>query len=127
MDGHYEYSPAVVEGPDRYQMMLYNLARGHAIAEGRHRLTEEDITLVARVTLSSGPEERRRLFRAVISDPEALGSDDAAVAIRCSVPTARAVARDMASVGLLHVEGDSAMRIGLLREHEWLRKFSDGV
>ena len=99
--GAYTYSPAIVEGPDRYRSLLYTLARGHAIAEGRSSLESDDILLAANVTLSSAPEERRRLLWALLISREAITIKQAAEAINCSLPTARAIAQDMASLHLV--------------------------
>ena len=99
--GAYTYSPAIVEGPDRYRSLLYNLARGNAIAEGRSSLESDDILLAAKVTLSSAPEERRRLLWALLISREAITIEHAAEVIDCSLPTARAIAREMGSLHLV--------------------------
>ena len=62
----YEYSPSVSEGPARYRQSLYNLARGHAMVQGRRNLTEEDLEIPKRIVLSTGPVERLRLLRHMI-------------------------------------------------------------
>ena len=94
----YEYSPAIVEGPARYLSLLYNLARGNAIAEGRSKLEPDDLTLLTNITLSSAPQERRNLLMAVLNSHEPISTDQAATAINCSLPTARAVIGDMWSL-----------------------------
>ena len=129
LDGanQYEYSPALVEGPDRYRNLLYNLARGHATVQGRTALSEEDVKVIAKVTLSSGPKVRTLLFNAVLQDPAPISTSQAAAAMECSEPTARNVARDMAQLGIIKAEGTSAIKIGLAQEIEWLRKILAGV
>lgn len=51
------------ESPYRAHAVLSNVARGHALAHGRERVTADDIPLIGRVTLSSMPNDVGRLFR----------------------------------------------------------------
>ena len=120
--GAYTYSPAIVEGPDRYRSLLYNLARGHAIAEGRSSLESEDISLAANVTLSSAPEERRRLLWALLISREAITIEHAAEAIDCSLPTARAIAREMGSLHLVDGQKETdGIKLCLPQRLNWLK------
>ena len=120
--GAYTYSPAIVEGPDRYRSLLYNLARGHAIAEGRSSLESDDIFLAANVTLSSAPEERRRLLWALLISREAITIEQAAEAINCSLPTARAIAREMGSLHLVDGQTDTdGIKLCLPQRLNWLK------
>jgi hypothetical protein len=50
----------------RVYATLYNLARGHALVHGRRVLTDDDMPLVAQLTVSSMPTERRKLFLALV-------------------------------------------------------------
>lgn len=127
-DGNYEYSPGVFEGPDRYRMLLYNLARGNAISEGRSCLALDDINLVSNVTLSTAPEERRRLLSAVLSSERPITTYQSSKAIDCSEPTARKVADEMERLGILEVGGSAtSFEIELSSEYGWLRKLYDAV
>ena len=120
--GAYTYSPAIVEGPDRYRSLLYNLARGHAIAEGRSSLESDDILLAANVTLSSAPEERRRLLWALLISREAITIKQAAEAINCSLPTARVIAQDMASLYLVDGKKETdGIKLCLPQRLNWLK------
>src|SRR2546427_2640168 len=53
--GRVEYSPAKKEQPRRAYAVLGNLARGHALVNGRPQLTKEDLPPLARVVFSSMP------------------------------------------------------------------------
>ena len=120
--GAYTYSPAIVEGPDRYRSLLYNLARGHAIAEGRSSLESDDILLAAKVTLSSAPEERRRLLWALLISREAITIEQAAEAINCSLPTARAIAREMGSLHLVDGQKETdGIKLCIPQRLNWLK------
>ena len=80
--GRIGYTPAKQEGPHRANAVLGNLARGHALAHGRTQLTEDDLPLVARVTVSSMPSDASRLFKALVDrGGEALTVSEAQVAL----------------------------------------------
>jgi hypothetical protein len=55
-----------VECPKRANHVLYNLARGHALVQGRRGVTMEDIRVVAKVAASSMPTARSKVFRALV-------------------------------------------------------------
>jgi hypothetical protein len=55
------YTAEKREQPRRAYAVLNNLARGHALIQGRRQLTEDDLPLVAYVTVSSMPPEGRRV------------------------------------------------------------------
>lgn len=127
-DDSYNYSPAIVEGPDRFQSMLYNLARGNAIANGRRNIADSDLSLVARVALSSGPDERKRILRAALSQTAGVTVVQAKQLMHTSDPTARKALRDMSQLGILKSEaGANPAAFRLSEEHAWLRKYSDAV
>lgn len=58
-DETYNFSTPVIEGPQRAMSLLYALARGHALVQGRQQLTVEDLPIVARAALESTPNDRR--------------------------------------------------------------------
>jgi hypothetical protein len=58
------------ESPRRANAVLYNLARGHALISGRTHLEEDDLALVARVTLASIPEKRRAALLVLLRHDE---------------------------------------------------------
>lgn len=64
--GKYEYTPAKREQPRRAFAVLRNLGRGHALVHGRRQLTEEDLPLLAKVTVSSMPSAAAKVFRALV-------------------------------------------------------------
>jgi hypothetical protein len=64
--GRFEYSPAKREQPRRANAVLRNLARGHALVQGRRHLTGDDLPLLARVVVSSMPSECGPVFAALV-------------------------------------------------------------
>ena len=53
------------ESPLRANSVLYNLARGHALVHGRTQLSLEDLPMVARIAVSSIPQEPRKVLLAL--------------------------------------------------------------
>ena len=100
--GHeYEYSPAVMEGPARYRQSLYNLARGHAIVNGRHNLIIEDLDIPKRIVLSTGPVERLRILRHLINGGTITSGNEIAKIIGHAWNTADSVMKQMMQLGLV--------------------------
>jgi len=117
----YNFSPAIVEGPDRYRSMLYNLARGHAISEGRMQLDISDVKMAADVTLSSGTPMRVRLLKSVLLSAEPLNITQLAAATGASEPTVHVAFGQMLKLGLLSVAQDNRLLLAIGHEHEWLK------
>ena len=127
-DGSTEFIPAVIEGPDRFRSQLYNLARGHAIAEGRTRLAYEDVKLAATIALRSGPTDRRGLLRAVLASEDPISIADAQVATGCSNYIVLGAAREMVQLGILTAFNDEGtQRLSPAAEHECVRNFLGGA
>jgi hypothetical protein len=97
----YEYSPSVLEGPARYRQSLYNLARGHALVNGRRNLTIADLELPKRIVLSTGPVERLRLLRYLINDGNINSANQAAEIIGHAWSTSNSVMKQMLQLGLV--------------------------
>ena len=97
----YEYSPSVTEGPARYRQSLYNLARGHALIQGRQNLEMEDIELPMRIVLSTGPVERLRLLRHFLAEDTIKSSNQASEIIGHAWATSNAVMLQMMQLGLI--------------------------
>lgn len=102
------YIPARPEQPYRAHAVLNNLARGHALVQGRTRLTEEDLPLVARVTLSTMPTKAGLVFEALIrAKGKPLTVQEAQAALGVKHPeTVRGILRDLNACGVMEfIEG----------------------
>ena len=97
----YEYSPSVAEGPARYRQSLYNLARGHALINGRTNITSDDLDLPFRIVLSTGPVERLRLLRHFIGGGTIRSTQKAGDVIGHAWSTANIVMEQMMQLGLI--------------------------
>jgi len=117
----YYFSPAIVEGSDRYRSMLYNLARGHAISEGRIQLNLSDVKMAAGVTLSSGTPMKVRLLKSVLLSAEPLNITQLAAATGASDPTVNVAVGQMLRVGLLSIAQENRLLLAIGQQHEWLK------
>ena len=70
-----EHETPLIEKPYRIMNILTNLAKGHAITEGRDFINLEDIPCVVKVAFSSMPENRRKLFKFLIKHLDTLMFD----------------------------------------------------
>ena len=113
----YEYSPAVAEGPARYRQSLYNLARGHALVQGRHNLEMEDVEIPLRIVLSTGPVERLRLLRHFVKGGTLSTTKEAGDIIGHAWNTANAVLVQMMQLGLIRHGSESYY---LSEKYDWL-------
>jgi hypothetical protein len=58
----YAYATAIREQPDRAITQLKNLARGHALSQGRNYISREDIPVVVKTVLSTASIDRVNVF-----------------------------------------------------------------
>ncbi len=89
------------ESPTRAVVSLHNLARGHALIAGREKLIEEDLLVVAWVTLSSMPASRRAVLVALArKSGEPASVQDVADAGSVSRHTAESYMHEAGEIGL---------------------------
>jgi len=67
-DGKVTYRSGQEEHPYRALAVLTNIARGHALVHGRRHVDETDLPTIARVTVSSMPDEASTILKALISE-----------------------------------------------------------
>ncbi len=77
LDGKVEFSQPLIEGPERLVSILYSLACGHSIVNGRTQLTPEDLPLIIDVALSSMPDDRRQIVQLLLQESSDLKEMDA--------------------------------------------------
>ncbi len=108
--GELNHTPPNVEVPRRLGTLLYNLARGHALLDGRPQVTEADLPIVIRVGLDTMPTERRHLLRALIERPPIFGpwlrSGEVEALLKCSRPTALRIMNELAILGVARLRDD---------------------
>lgn len=82
------YHSPVIEKPDRLNQLLYNLARGHAVALGREYITDEDMPCVALLACDSAPGHRAELLHALIQRGGRVATGQVEKFLKVSKPTA---------------------------------------
>src|SRR5262245_15805692 len=91
--------PGSQEDPRRAYAVLGNLARGHALVNGRRQLTDADLPPVARVAVSSLPHRLARVFLGLVGnggEPLTIAEAQAALGVR-DAETARRAMHDLAT------------------------------
>jgi hypothetical protein len=96
-----DYSPPIIEKPDRINCLLYNLARGHALVCGRRQLTIADMWPVLEVTFDSAPPIRAKLFRGLIRAGGSLRTRDVTRLLRCGEKKAGLEMEKLALLGVV--------------------------
>ena len=99
----YGYTIPIVEDPSRATTQLYNLARGHALSQGRKYVTKEDVPLVIKVVLSTGPVERVRILDMLIADNGDLTTGQITGALSIALQTAKRTMIELTLLGLVDI------------------------
>ena len=120
----YSYTEPIIEKPDRINQLFYNLARGHALAQGRTQIDESDLSIVIDITLDSAPRTRTNLFRLLIDNGGELLTNQVMATLSCSHTTAH---REMEALKILalveidegHGTAGQEKNMALKPEFEW--------
>jgi predicted transcriptional regulator len=104
----YAYTIAKVEDPSRAITQLRNLARGHALSQGRKCITIEDIPIVIHTALSTATTERVRIFETLIANKGSLTTSQICDFLNTTNPTARRTMAELKAVGLVEMEETQA-------------------
>ena len=99
----YGYTIPIVEDSSRATTQLYNLARGHALSQGRNYVTKEDIHLIIKVVLSTGPVERVRILDTLIADNGDLTTGQITGALSIASQTAKRTMIELTLLGLVDI------------------------
>ena len=99
----YGYTIPIVEDPSRATTQLYNLARGHALSQGRKYVTKEDVPLVIKVVISTGPVERVRILDKLIADNGDLTTGQITGALSIALQTAKRTMIELTLLGLVDI------------------------
>lgn len=96
----FEHTTPVIEKPDRLNQLFYNLARGHAVVEGRRNINENDLKFVAELALDSCPRNRSTLFKALLDNSGSLNTGKVMSIMECSRPTALKEMKALETLGI---------------------------
>ncbi|MBI2937065.1 MAG: hypothetical protein HYY22_02530 [Thaumarchaeota archaeon] len=112
--GDYERKSPEVEVPRRFTMLLYNLARGHALINGRSRIEVTDVSLAREVALSSTPKDRENVLR-WLETLEVVPTSDIATLLNCSKPIALDVMDDLILLNVVERVNQEGTRSSIFR------------
>jgi len=118
----YAYTFANIEDPTRAIEVLRNLARGHALSQGRESITVDDIPVVINTVLSTASIERVRILDLLIANDGTLTTSQIEICLDISSPTARRTMTELKATGLVDMVSASApeeSKITLKREFSW--------
>lgn len=104
----YGYGIAIVEEPNRAITQLRNLARGHALSQGRDYITiEDDIPLLIKVVKSTASIERSLIFDILVANGGELTTIEICQFLNTTKHTALRTMTELRAVGLVDVIEDS--------------------
>jgi len=101
-----------IEKPDRINCLLYNLARGHAVACGRESINDEDIAIVLKVALCSAERSRTRLFNKLIKSGGVLTTEDVMHSLKYSRPWALIQMETLKYLGIVQEVQSDNLEVG---------------
>jgi hypothetical protein len=100
----YAYTIAKVEDPSRAITQLRNLARGHALSQGRTHFTIQDIPIIIHTALSTASIERVRIFDILIANNGSLTTSQICEFLNTTPPTARRTMTELKATGLVQMD-----------------------
>jgi hypothetical protein len=121
----YAYTFANVEEPNRAIRQLMNLARGHALSQGRNYVTITDIPLLITVVLSTASTERVRIFETLLNFGGCLTTRQIMDYLDTASQTAKRTMIELKAIGLVNLEtipsehGEPMYQITLDDKFEW--------
>ena len=124
----YAYASRNVENPERAITQLHNLAKAHALSQGRDHITvDDDLPLIAKIVLSGAASiERVKVFNALLSrsDRGYMSVSDLMEILNVSDPTARKAIAELKALGLVDVielgdDGRPLVQMRLKADLDW--------
>lgn len=97
----YAYATAIREERDRAITQLRNLARGHALSQGRNHITLDDIPLLIKVVLSTASIDRVNVFDLLIAHKGTLKTSIIEASLNMSDTTARKTMTELKAIELV--------------------------
>jgi hypothetical protein len=103
----YAYATAMKEEPDRAMEQLRNLARGHALSQGRNYITKEDLSIPVKVVLSTASIDRVNVFDLLIAHKGTLTTEIITESLNTSHKTAHRIMVELKAVDLVDLKESS--------------------
>jgi predicted transcriptional regulator len=118
----YAYTIAKIEVPKRAITQLRNLARGHALSQGRSYFSMEDIPIVIHTALSTATMERVRILELLIANHGSLTTSQIVDFLNTTNPTARRTMTELKATGLVDMKYDEYSQVYSIKlkpEFDW--------
>ena len=130
----YAYGMATIEEPSRAITQLTNLARGHALSQGRNFITKTDVSIVIKVVLSTASTERVAVFDLLLAHGGNLQTSLIKDSLNVTSPTALRTMIEFKAIGLVdskEIGSSHVNEISLKPEFNWFlteefQKLRDG-
>lgn len=100
----YEFNFPVTEEPPRAINSLYNLAKGHALINGRNFLKSEDLEIVKAVCFSTMPHDRSEFLKLLSKYEGKLTTSQIQTELNCSDETARKTMKIFEIIGIVTIK-----------------------
>jgi hypothetical protein len=97
----YAYGMATIEEPSRAITQLTNLAKGHALSQGRNFITKEDVSIVIKVVLSTASIERVAVFDLLLVHGGKLQTSVIKESLNVTSSTALRTMTELVAIGLV--------------------------
>lgn len=97
----YNFDIPIIEDPSRAITQLHNLAKGHALSQGRNHITIEDIPMVIQVVLSTCSILRAIIFDLLIENKGVLTTSKIVDNLNTSKPTALRTMTELKATSLV--------------------------
>jgi hypothetical protein len=122
-DRDYSNSMGTIESPDRAMRQLTNLAKGHALSQGRNYITFEDIPLVIEVATSTASKERVKIFELLLDYGGTLTTSIITTNLNVSHDTANRTMAEFRALKIVEMSEPEYItkekEVHLLPEFEW--------
>jgi hypothetical protein len=120
----YAYTFSTKEEPDRAMIQLRNLARGHALSQGRNYIAIHDIPIIIEVVLSTASRERVIIFDCLLKNKGQLTTKEIEESLHITTPTALRTMTEFTALELvdklsLGSEANAPIQIQLKQEFDW--------
>ncbi len=123
--GEYNFDFAIVEDPSRAITQLRNIARGHALSQGRFHITLDDIPMLIHVVLSTCSLARATIFDILIENNGKLSTSQIVQSLTIVKATALKTMTELRATGLVDFKENGAgyrsleSEIVLKEEFKW--------
>jgi hypothetical protein len=120
---NYAYTLPTIEEPDRAIQQLTNLARGHALSQGRISIALDDVPMIIKIVLSTASKERVTIFDLLLAYNGKLTASEISTSLNMSLPTARRIMLELWVLKLVDKDNPedntSAEQISLRPDFSW--------